>query len=402
MQWWYGLAGNFKLPTWSHMIPNNFYKFDESDLPIAGFIHGLARQGSWVGPLTKGIQGQFRLRSPQVLCDAIRVGCSSGACPEKHGLPDALSRRTVKRERSLALPKETPLGPLCGEVEVEMLKGPNKKYPMINPMALLWFLCTECVGFRDAFRQQVAKHQPSLDTPHSVCIYQDEILPGNPLRVTNERKLQCWYWSIAELGYFCSDEDFWLHILTVRSSEVKKMKSGTGTVVQTSGREVLCCPILCAAWSDVATGWWAKGHVVWTNVCDSGRWGCIKELPQLQRSSWGNALPTMPQRMPVVKWSTHPWPIRGFSSRIRNATQIFLFFIQRTPSERPWTIWEHNTVSWTSLSSSPWRKAWRCCINQRAQCMMTHSILASYMVLWAVCSLTGCIVIASLVPWTMK
>ena len=145
----------------------------------------------------------------------------------KHGLPDALSRRTVKRERSLALPKETPLGPLWGEVEVEMLKGPNKKYPMINPMALLWFLCTECVGFRDAFRQQVAKHQPSLDTPHSVCIYQDEILPGNPLRVTNERKLQCWYWSIAELGYFCSDEDFWLHILTVRSSEVKKMKSGT-------------------------------------------------------------------------------------------------------------------------------------------------------------------------------
>ena len=145
----------------------------------------------------------------------------------KHGLPSALSRRTVKRDRSLALPRETPLGPLWGEIEVEMLKGPNKKYPMINPMALLWFLCTECVGFRDAFRQQVAKHQPSLHTPHSVCIYQDEVLPGNPLRVTNERKLQCWYWSIAELGYFCGDEDFWLHILAVRTSEVKKIKSGT-------------------------------------------------------------------------------------------------------------------------------------------------------------------------------
>ena len=135
----------------------------------------------------------------------------------KHGLPSALSRRTVKRDRSLALPRETPLGPLWGEIEVEMLKGPNKKYPMINPMALLWFLCTECVGFRDAFRQQVAKHPPSLHTPHSVCIYQDEVLPGNPLRVTNERKIQCWYWSIAELGYFCGDEDFWLHILAVRT-----------------------------------------------------------------------------------------------------------------------------------------------------------------------------------------
>lgn len=186
----------------------------------------------------------------------------------EHGLPDAVSRRTVKRARSMALPKDTPLGPLWGEIEVEMLKGPNKKYPMINPMPLLWFLCTECDGFRDAFRQQVAKHETSLNMPHSICIYQDEVLPGNPLRVTNERKLQCWYWSIAELGNFCGDEDFWLHILAVRTSEVKKMKSGTAQLFKLVVENFFAAPysvqhgVLLPLGEDQRVMWYGKMSII--------------------------------------------------------------------------------------------------------------------------------------------
>ena len=144
----------------------------------------------------------------------------------QHGIPEHFSRRTVKRAREAALPAMTPLGPLWGEVEVEMIKGPNKKFPLVNPMALLWYLTTECSGFSKVFKEALHNHPCSIDRKWHVAIYNDEILPGNALKASNERKLLAFYWTVTEFGERCSDEDYWLHIISVRTSEVKLMKSG--------------------------------------------------------------------------------------------------------------------------------------------------------------------------------
>ena len=148
----------------------------------------------------------------------------------EHGLPEAISRRTCKRERSLALPTMTPCGPFWGEIEVEMLKGHNKKYPAINPMALLWFMCATCAGFTAYFAKQISKYPPSVDKPWDLYIYSDEILPGNALKVQNQRKLCGWYWSMGQLDSATHDEDWWFHICAIRVSEIKKIKSGVAQV----------------------------------------------------------------------------------------------------------------------------------------------------------------------------
>ena len=36
----------------------------------------------------------------------------------KHGLPDAISRLTLKRRRADAIPQETPVGPLWGSIQL--------------------------------------------------------------------------------------------------------------------------------------------------------------------------------------------------------------------------------------------------------------------------------------------
>jgi len=46
------------------------------------------------------------------------------------------------------------------------------------------------------------------------------------LKASNERKLLAFYWTVTEFGERCSDEDYWLLIISVRTSEVKLMKSG--------------------------------------------------------------------------------------------------------------------------------------------------------------------------------
>ena len=40
----------------------------------------------------------------------------------------------------------------------------------------------------------------SPTTPLTLCLYADEVLPGNPLAVTTDRKLWCFYWTVLEFG----------------------------------------------------------------------------------------------------------------------------------------------------------------------------------------------------------
>ena len=103
----------------------------------------------------------------------------------EHGLPDAISRPTVKRTRREAMPDMTPLGPLHGSVDLQTTDGGMVKLPVMNPWALLHATLERCESFRDFFEGVMASCKNTAETPFKVALYCDEILPGDQLKPTN-------------------------------------------------------------------------------------------------------------------------------------------------------------------------------------------------------------------------
>ena len=69
----------------------------------------------------------------------------------KHGLPDAISRPTLKRRRAEAIPRETPVGPLWGSIQLLCEDNKLLELPVCNPYALLYVTLQNCKPFREYF-----------------------------------------------------------------------------------------------------------------------------------------------------------------------------------------------------------------------------------------------------------
>ena len=69
----------------------------------------------------------------------------------KHGLPDAISRPTLKRRRADAIPQETPVGPLWGSIQLLCEGNSLLQLPVCNPYALLYVTLENCRPFREYF-----------------------------------------------------------------------------------------------------------------------------------------------------------------------------------------------------------------------------------------------------------
>ena len=142
----------------------------------------------------------------------------------EHGLPEAISRQTLKRTRVSALPRDTPLGPLFKDVEVTMHTNNTMKVPCVSPLPLLWHSVRSCTSFSEWFWEKA--QNSNISTPLRIALYCDEVLPGDALKATNHRKMVCWYWTILEYGHHCSREELWMHLLTLRTVHVKKIAGG--------------------------------------------------------------------------------------------------------------------------------------------------------------------------------
>ena len=143
-----------------------------------------------------------------------------------HGLPDSISRRAVKRERDKALPADTACGPLWMSVRIEMCNGAHKEFPVLSPMAMLSLQAAECAGFAEFLWGKLQQHRNSQSNMWDLAVYMDEISPGNALKVSNERKLVSFYWSVCQFEDALGAEPLWFHLASVRASFVKNMKCG--------------------------------------------------------------------------------------------------------------------------------------------------------------------------------
>ncbi|CAE7488953.1 unnamed protein product [Symbiodinium sp. CCMP2592] len=140
----------------------------------------------------------------------------------------APSRSTLKRKRDLKLNLSTPYGPLWRELTgFEMAQGPPLKVTYLDPVALLWSACQQGGGFQNFLQTRAARCPCSPAHPWDLCLYVDEVSPGNQLKPLNERKLQVVYFSLKQLGGLAlSKEDAWFVLTAVRSIDVKRLSNG--------------------------------------------------------------------------------------------------------------------------------------------------------------------------------
>ena len=148
---------------------------------------------------------------------------------QEHGLPTNLSRQSVKRARNRELTQTTPMGDLFIDVELLMKTGQVRKVPVVNPAALLWTEASKCTGFGNFLAKVITTCSSNT---MSIALYTDEVLPGNPLKGLNARKLWAFYWSVLEFQGNLGCEGLWFHVACIRSSILKQVVGGVTQVFE--------------------------------------------------------------------------------------------------------------------------------------------------------------------------
>ena len=143
------------------------------------------------------------------------------------------SRTSIKRSRDTAFDTNTPYGKLMQRFTLVGENGEAVSVDFISPQAMLWHACSECPKFARAVQQMLVKERPTIQKPLTVCLYADEISPGNNLKRDNRRRVQAIYWSIRQLGPMqLSMESSWFFFSLIRSETVNKVKNGMSQIAR--------------------------------------------------------------------------------------------------------------------------------------------------------------------------
>ena len=146
----------------------------------------------------------------------------------------ATSRQAIKRKRERELQIDTPYGPVWRSMSgFVMEKGKPLTVSYLDPAALLWAVCRDGQGFAEFLVRRHELHPSGPSQPWSICLYMDEVSPGNQLKPSNDRKLQVIYMSLKQLGGLAlSKEDSWLLVSCIRSVDVKRCANGMAQVMK--------------------------------------------------------------------------------------------------------------------------------------------------------------------------
>ena len=111
----------------------------------------------------------------------------------------------------------------CGRKDVSLMSY-LKRSRYIHPSAWLHRLCTECPEFAGFLEGCHRTCPSSLANPWRIVIYADEVVPGNPLKATNMRKVWGIYYGICETGHKCLQSEYGWHTLCIlRRSRLKNL-----------------------------------------------------------------------------------------------------------------------------------------------------------------------------------
>ena len=110
-------------------------------------------------------------------------------------------RNRVRQSRDAAVRQETEYGMLHKTVEIEVNDGGEGiQMEIQNPQAMFAHMVKSNPSFARRVEAAYARRPPTRLEPWTITMYGDEILPGNALAHTTNRKCWGFYWSLLELG----------------------------------------------------------------------------------------------------------------------------------------------------------------------------------------------------------
>ena len=135
------------------------------------------------------------------------------------------SRSAVKRSREAAFAIQTPYGPIEQMLSLKAKDGGNVNVTYLAPGPMLCHACHSSAQFGECVDQMLSEHHVGRQL--TLCLYSDEISPGNNLKRDNRRRVQAIYWSIQELGCerLCMEAS-WFIFTVVRSETIAKKVAG--------------------------------------------------------------------------------------------------------------------------------------------------------------------------------
>lgn len=174
--------------------------------------------------------GDMRSRLPFVSQSALAAMCKM-AKDDPESIPKISQPRNVRDARDLISCQQTPYGDMLERRVLVLRAGGTVPVMFANPLAMLYVAAKER-HFADLLRRTAAAVPPSVGSPWDMCVYNDEITPGNVKKSVNERKLAGVYWSFLDFGpHACSKEDNWLVGTVVEYNVCQTLEGGMAQIV---------------------------------------------------------------------------------------------------------------------------------------------------------------------------
>ena len=122
--------------------------------------------------------------------------------------------------------RHTPYGPLVRAIEVPQINGDPFQWEVINPCALIWFLCEDYGWYGDFLKELT-------DGQCSVLLYSDETNPQSMLRPDASREVQRLYWSLKEYPHWLRSQDRgWFTIGVMKTTRQDLIPGGLSYLFQ--------------------------------------------------------------------------------------------------------------------------------------------------------------------------
>ena len=168
--------------------------------------------------------GALRARLPHVSQSALASVLREARNTD---LTKLAGRKDIRSARDLFVNMSTPYGTVHQNFQVTLSNGRRLKVEYQNPQAMLYALSLTSTSFSRMIERSHDRALSSPTSPWGFVFYNDEVTPGNQLRQHNPRKLEAFYWSLAELGmHVLCDEEAWLEALVLQSCWRRRIVGG--------------------------------------------------------------------------------------------------------------------------------------------------------------------------------
>ena len=156
-----------------------------------------------------------------------------------NGLPDNTSRASMQRATQLSLEQHDQYGPLLEKLQLPNSKGGSTTVYVTNVATYLAALYRSD-SYRDLLLRAFALHPCSYQKPWGLCIYSDEIVPGNVLGPASRKPWGVYanfvQNSLEDLG----NELSWMVLCCARTSLVNEVEGAMSHLMAAIVKNIFC------------------------------------------------------------------------------------------------------------------------------------------------------------------